>query len=112
MNRFAQPFAESIATVLDAPVDEVRALIESPPRPEMGQLAFPCFQLARLRRQAPPAIAAEIAEQLRTAGVGGAVREVAATVWVEYAARSPMAKRVYDSQIGFLRRLGLLGATE
>ena len=39
-------------------------------------------------------------------------REIAATVWAEYAARSPMAKRIYDSQMSFLRRLGLLGPTE
>jgi len=35
-------------------------------------------------------------------------REVAREVWKEYAARSPMAQRVYDSQIAFLTRLGLL----
>ena len=35
-------------------------------------------------------------------------REVAAEVWAEYAARSPMAQRVYDSHIAFLHRLGLL----
>lgn len=35
-------------------------------------------------------------------------REVAREVWQEYAARSPMAQKVYDSQIAFLKRLGLL----
>jgi len=35
-------------------------------------------------------------------------REVAREVWKEYAARSPMAQKVYDSQITFLKRLGLL----
>ncbi|MCC7547821.1 MAG: TRAP transporter substrate-binding protein [Burkholderiales bacterium] len=35
-------------------------------------------------------------------------REVAREVWKEYAARSPMAQKVYDSQIAFLQRLGLL----
>jgi TRAP-type mannitol/chloroaromatic compound transport system substrate-binding protein len=35
-------------------------------------------------------------------------REVAQEVWKEYAARSPMAQKVYDSQIAFLKRLGLL----
>jgi TRAP-type mannitol/chloroaromatic compound transport system substrate-binding protein len=35
-------------------------------------------------------------------------REVARGVWKSYAAKSPMAQRVYDSQIAFLQRLGLL----
>jgi len=35
-------------------------------------------------------------------------REIARGVWKEYAARSPMAQKVYDSQIAFLKRLGLL----
>jgi TRAP-type mannitol/chloroaromatic compound transport system substrate-binding protein len=35
-------------------------------------------------------------------------REIAREVWKEYAARSPMAQKVYDSQIAFLKRLGLL----
>lgn len=35
-------------------------------------------------------------------------REVAVEVWAEYADRSPMARRLYDSHVAFLRRLGLL----
>ncbi len=35
-------------------------------------------------------------------------REIAREVWKEYAARSPMAQKVYDSQVAFLERLGLL----
>ncbi len=37
-----------------------------------------------------------------------AFREIAAGVWAEYAARSPMAQRIYESHMAFLRRLGLL----
>lgn len=39
-------------------------------------------------------------------------REVAVGVWAEYAARSPMAQRAYDSHVAFLTRLGLLGGTD
>ena len=39
-------------------------------------------------------------------------REVAASVWAEYAADSPMAQRMYDSHIAFLGRIGLLGDGE
>lgn len=35
-------------------------------------------------------------------------REVARGVWEAYAERSPMAQKVYDSQIAFLKQLGLL----
>ena len=35
-------------------------------------------------------------------------RETAREVWKEYAARSPMAQRVYDSQVAFLQKLNLL----
>jgi TRAP-type mannitol/chloroaromatic compound transport system substrate-binding protein len=35
-------------------------------------------------------------------------REIARGVWKEYAARSPLAQKVHDSQIAFLKRLGLL----
>jgi TRAP-type mannitol/chloroaromatic compound transport system substrate-binding protein len=36
-------------------------------------------------------------------------REIASGVWADYAARSPMAQRIYDSHMAFLTRLGLLG---
>ena len=35
-------------------------------------------------------------------------REIAREVWSEYADRSPMAKRVYESQVAFLQKLNLL----
>ena len=35
-------------------------------------------------------------------------RELARQVWKEYAARSPMAQRVYESQVAFLQKLNLL----
>ncbi len=39
-------------------------------------------------------------------------RDVAVSVWAEYAAGSPMAQRIYESHVAFLRRLGLLGDGE
>ena len=39
-------------------------------------------------------------------------REVAVPVWAEYASGSPMAQRMYESHVAFLRRLGLLGDGE
>ncbi|MCZ6629046.1 MAG: arginine--tRNA ligase [SAR324 cluster bacterium] len=43
------------------------AMIETPPDPEMGDYAFPCFALAKVMRKAPPAIALELAEKLAAA---------------------------------------------
>jgi TRAP-type mannitol/chloroaromatic compound transport system substrate-binding protein len=35
-------------------------------------------------------------------------REAARAVWAQYAGRSPMAKRIHDSQLAWLKQLGLL----
>ena len=36
------------------------------------------------------------------------LREVAQEVWQEWAAKSPMAKKVYDSHIAYMKKVGLL----
>jgi arginyl-tRNA synthetase len=38
--------------------------VETPPNPALGDFAFPCFTLAKERKQAPPHIAQELAKQL------------------------------------------------
>lgn len=43
---------------------EVVTLLEDPPDPSYGDLAFPCFVLAKTRRKAPPLIAQELSEEL------------------------------------------------
>lgn len=40
--------------------DEISQLIEIPPKPEMGDFAFPCFRLAKSYHKAPPVIAQEL----------------------------------------------------
>ena len=40
-----------------------------PPDPDMGDLAFPCFALARVLRKAPPVIAQEVAAQIKPDGI-------------------------------------------
>ena len=50
----------SLLTKLD--IQAVEKAIEVPPNPEMGDVAFPCFPLAKVMRKAPPVIAAELAE--------------------------------------------------
>lgn len=43
--------------------EEINSLLEYPPDPEMGDIAFPCFRLSKVLRSAPPKIAAELAEK-------------------------------------------------
>ncbi|MGE5558594.1 MAG: arginine--tRNA ligase [Bacillota bacterium] len=40
--------------------EQIYGMLEYPPEPGMGDLALPCFKLAREMKKAPPAIAAEI----------------------------------------------------
>lgn len=44
--------------------EEISALIEIPPKPELGDFAFPCFRLAKTMRKAPQMIAADIKEAI------------------------------------------------
>ncbi|TVQ97270.1 MAG: arginine--tRNA ligase [Deltaproteobacteria bacterium] len=71
MSEALRPLAAAIARAagsLGATLteDEVLAALGTPPRPEMGDVAFPTFPLARALRNAPPRIAADLAEALRT----------------------------------------------
>ena len=44
--------------------DQIEKLIEIPPKPELGDYAFPCFQLAKEMRKAPQMIAQELSEKI------------------------------------------------
>lgn len=45
-------------------IEDIAALIEIPPKPELGDFAFPCFRLAKTMRKAPQMIAADIKEAI------------------------------------------------
>ncbi|MBO6053681.1 MAG: arginine--tRNA ligase [Clostridia bacterium] len=67
MKNFKKQTAAAIAAAVpDAGLDarEIEGLLEYPPDPAMGDLAFPCFRLSKVLRQAPPKIAASLAETL------------------------------------------------
>ncbi len=53
-----------IAKAANLDTETVANLIEIPPKADMGDYAFPCFQLAKTLRKAPPMIAADIAEAI------------------------------------------------
>lgn len=58
--------ANSIATQLtDLSVEDIYALLEVPKYAEMGDIAFPCFTLAKVLRKAPQQIAQDLAGTLQ-----------------------------------------------
>lgn len=52
--------AELIKQHVDLEVEAIEKLIEIPPKSEMGDYAFPCFQLSKVMRKAPNMIAEEL----------------------------------------------------
>jgi len=54
----------AIAAHVPLAEDDIRAALQLPPNPDMGDIGFPCFPLAKLMRKAPNAIAAELAEAI------------------------------------------------
>lgn len=65
---YKQKVAELIKTEVDMDLKTIEKLIEIPPKPEMGDFAFPCFQLAKTFRKAPNMIAEELKEKLDKEG--------------------------------------------
>lgn len=61
---FRRRFAEVLATRLGQEPDAVEAAIGVPPDIRLGHFAYPCFQLAKSLKKAPPAIATELAAEL------------------------------------------------
>ena len=57
-------------------VEALAGLIETPPDPEMGDYALPCFTFAKTMRKAPNLIAEELASRIQAAG---RIAEVRAT---------------------------------
>ena len=44
--------------------DDISAMLEIPPKPELGDFAFPCFRLAKELHKAPQMIASDIASEI------------------------------------------------
>jgi arginyl-tRNA synthetase len=60
--------AQRIKEHVDLELDLIERLIELPPRPEMGDFAFPCFQLSKALRKAPVMIALELQGKINKEG--------------------------------------------
>jgi arginyl-tRNA synthetase len=63
---YVEKFADVLHQILHQELDKptIVQLIEKPKNSDFGDYAFPCFQLAKSRRQAPPMIAKQISEEI------------------------------------------------
>lgn len=53
-----------ISRVLKMDPVAVSEIVETPPQPELGDLALPCFRFAKQERKAPPLIAQDLAAKI------------------------------------------------
>ncbi|HED24858.1 MAG TPA: arginine--tRNA ligase [Firmicutes bacterium] len=64
MQKLKDEIGQVLAPLVSLDPDEVINLLEVPPEPEYGDLAFPCYILAKKMKKAPPLIARELSEAL------------------------------------------------
>ena len=69
MNPFEKEIAEIVGEKTGLGPEEVGKLLEVPRDAAMGDYAFPCFQLAKAQKKAPPAIAADLAKAVSPRGL-------------------------------------------
>ncbi len=68
VNSFTEEIVSQVTQATGMHPDEVRALIEVPPKPTLGDYTLPCFRLAKSLRKPPNQIAADLGERVRTGG--------------------------------------------
>lgn len=65
-----EQIAGILAGLLNVDAEEALGNLGTPPKPEMGDIAFPCFRYAKVLRKAPQAIADELKEKLEALAQG------------------------------------------
>ena len=68
-DRLSAPIASVVAAHLRVPESQVRGLFAPPAKGVAGDLALPCFQLAKAKGVPPPTLAGELAGVLSAAGI-------------------------------------------
>jgi arginyl-tRNA synthetase len=61
---FKLEIAKKVSRETDMEIEKVMDLMEIPPKSDMGDYAFPCFQLAKVMRKSPNMIAKELSEKI------------------------------------------------
>lgn len=64
MKSFRSEIVEAVARHTGLPPSEVEAALTTPPRPEMGDYAFPCFALAKKLKKPPSEVAKQVASKI------------------------------------------------
>ncbi len=64
MQKLREEIGEILAPLVEMETGQVLGLLETPPEPEFGDIAFPCFTLAKTLKKPPPVIAKELSEKL------------------------------------------------
>lgn len=64
MNNYKEQITVALAKHINLEKELIEAMIEIPPNSEMGDFAFPCFQLAKTMRKAPNMIAQELVVEI------------------------------------------------
>ncbi|MGF7050490.1 arginyl-tRNA synthetase [Paenibacillus sp. DS2015] len=60
---------EAIQPYVSLSVEQIKDLLEIPPSAEMGDVAFPCYTLSKIQKQAPHTIAEQLARQMQLEGI-------------------------------------------
>lgn len=61
---FKLEISKKVSSLVNMEVEKVMEMLEVPPQSNMGDYAFPCFQLAKVMRKPPNMIAAELSEKV------------------------------------------------
>ena len=61
---FKEHIIDKLQKLTGLELEAIEKAVETPPDEKLGDLAFPCFPLAKVMRKAPPIIAQELKEQL------------------------------------------------
>lgn len=69
MHKLKEEISNLLEPIVAIGQSEIYDLLELPPDSTFGDLAFPCFVLAKSRKKAPPAIAIELSKEL--SGISG-----------------------------------------
>ncbi len=76
---FAEALAEKLSARLGIGLETIRGAMERPPKPEMGDYAFPCFMAAKALRAPPQKIAASLAAEFPAMGLSDMFERAVAT---------------------------------
>jgi arginyl-tRNA synthetase len=69
LKKYKNHIAERISKLVEAGKQDIESYIEMPPSEEMGDLAFPCFSLAKTLKKSPAVIARDLQSRLTGDGL-------------------------------------------